>query len=361
MDNNSKTMLKIYWGTMGIILLAIASVVAFVDPFFVYHKPVKGLKEIQTIHQYQVPGVLRNFDYEGVLLGSSVVMGMNTTQLAEKYDCNKVVKAVANSAPAVTLKYFLDLTFDSQDVKYIFYGLDVFSFHYEEDTLAMPDEVKHLNNKNPIDDVKYLWNGDVLGSKIPEMVFKSRTPYDPGMAYSFNQWKPNGAEYVLAQYNSEKAQSQEMKAADYQFDIAKKGIDLLNEKVKQNPETTFVFFTPCYSVVWWDRAYDTGMYESYLHTLDYALSVLLENENVEIYAVNFNNSEYITDLNKFTDVVHGSTEITNMMLEELGNEEQKITKGNYKEQLELLKNIVEKFREKVENEGIDFVYDGAMS
>ena len=108
--------------------------------------------------------------------------------------------------------------------------------------------------------------------------------------------------------------------------------------------------------MWWVRAYNCGLLDAYFHTLDYAFSVLLQNSNVEIYAVNFNNKEVITDMYRFADVIHGSPEITEMMLKELGNPQQQITLANYKQHIEKLAGVVNKFIERVNREGIGFLY-----
>ena len=180
--------------------------------------------------------------------------------------------------------------------------------------------------------------------------------YDPGMAYGFMQWTPTGTKRVLDNYNPLLTPSIPMKDEMYQFDMVKENIRALDEKIKQYPNTKFILFTPCYSVLWWDRAYRDGLYNAYLHTLDYAFSTLLKNQNVEIYAVNFNNAEYITDLSDYADPIHGSLAITRMMTESLGDQEQRITLDNYKQHIEQLDEAVVEFMDRVNNEGIDFLY-----
>ena len=223
-------MLKVFFSTLCVVLSALALLVFVFDPFFVYHKPIANLKEVQKIYQYQVPGVLRNFDYDGVLLGSSVVMSINADDLAKKYQCKKVVKAVASSSPASTLKYFLDLSLDSHDVKYIFYGMDVFSFHKAPHNTGMPEEVAFIINKNPFDDVGYIWNGDILAVKIPDMIRTSMNPdYDPGMAYGFMQWTPTGTKRVLDNYKQHIEQLDEA-VVEFMDRVNNEGIDFLYQE-----------------------------------------------------------------------------------------------------------------------------------
>lgn len=350
-------MLKTFFAALSIFLCVVCLTVYCFDPFFVYHTPIGGLKEVQKIPQYQVSGVLKNLDYDGVLLGSSTVMSINSTKLAEKYNCRKVVKAVGNSAAAPTIRYYLNLSLDTHRLKYVFYGLDVFSFHNDPRMSPLPDEVLYLNNHNPFDNIEYLLNGEILADKIPDMVYTSlKDNYDPGTCYSFNQWLTPGPGSVLDSYNPDGAKSVPSNGELYQFEDVKANIAALDEVVKNNPGTKFVFMTPCYCIMWWVRAYNCGLLDAYFHTLDYAFSVLLQNSNVEIYAVNFNNKEVITDMYRFADVIHGSPEITEMMLKELGNPQQQITLANYKQHIEKLAGVVNYFIERVNREGIGFLY-----
>lgn len=350
-------MLKTFFATLSVFLCIVSLTVYCFDPFFVYHAPIGNLKEVQKVHQYQVSGVLKNFDYDGVLLGSSTIMSINTTQLAKKYNCRKVVKAVGNSAAAPTISYYLNLSLETHRLQYVFYGLDVFSFHSNPQLNPLPDEVQFLNNKNPFDDIAYLLNGEILADKIPDMLRTSLdNNYDPGTAYSFNQYLTPGPDSVLNNYNPDGVKAVPSYGELYQFDDVRANIAALNETVKKHPETNFVFMTPCYCIMWWVRAYNCGLLEAYYHTLDYALSVLLQNSNVEIYAVNFNSKEYITDLYQFADVIHGSPAITEMMTEELGNPEQRITMDNYKQHVEKLAEVVNDFIERIHHEGVGFLY-----
>jgi len=236
-----------------------ALLVYFVDPFFHYHEPWFGLKVVEDEKEYQVPGMLKNFTYDSVLVGSSVVMSMNTDTLDERFDC-KTVKAVGGSASAPLLDYYLDIAFENREIKYVFYGVDVFSFYNKPDMQVISEDVEFLANDNPFDDVEYLWNMDIIGMKIPNMIATSQDEsYQEGLIYQLNHIGEVGPDVVLEKHRPGVGKVQEMLPVTYQEEYVTENINRLEQRVKENPDTEFLFLIPPYNIVWWDDAYEKGL------------------------------------------------------------------------------------------------------
>lgn len=357
----SERLILDYWCGLCLFLGMSALLIFLADPFYHYHKPWFQLAAVQDTHQYQVKGVLDHFEYDSVLCGSSVVMSMNTRTLDERYGTT-TVKAVGNSAGAYVFNYYLKEAFATHELNYVFYGMDVFSFYSDPDLKPTEDAVDYLVNKNPFDDVKYLWNGSILGIRIPDLIQTTRNGgYDPGLAYQFNQWDASGAEAVLTKYTPSMQEPYEVKPEDDKIAYVEENLNRLEFLVKEHPDTQFVFFTPAYSILWWERAYEEGSFESYMHTLRMCMERLLPYENVRIYTASFNDASVITDLNRYIDLIHGNPSITEMMAEQVGSAEYEITIENYEEELERLRNTFEKFHDKAKEEGLGFLYSGAMT
>lgn len=358
MENRTIKQLMLHFIAGTALLLGAAALIVFlVDPFFHYHKPWFGLSAVQVSHQYQVPGVLDHLEYDSILLGASVVMSMNTDELDERFDCT-TVKAVGNSAAAPLLHYYMERAYKSHEVKNIFYGLDVFSFYNDPDMQVIPDEAAFIANENIFDDVKYLWNGAVLGEKVPEMIELSRSgTYSPGYAYQLNQNKEYGPEVVLSQYGIGTFEKRPSQPIDYQNEYVEENISRLEECVRNHPETEFKFFTPPYSIMWWFRACDQGLMDTYVHTLKRCMGRLLQYENVKFYATDFNKEEIITNLNYYMDLVHGGPQITERMAREIGNSGQEITLENYEQQIGVLEDIAGRYAERIYRDGIEFFYE----
>lgn len=347
----------------GIVLFlgAAALFVYLMDPFFHYHVPWFGLKAVEDEKEYQIPGILENFAYDSVLAGSSVVMSMDTDTLNERFDC-QTVKAVGGSAGAPLLDYYLDISFETHEIKYVFYGLDVFSFYNPPDMQVVSEDVEFLVNDNPFDDVEYLWNMDIIGTKIPDMIAASQDEtYREGMMYQLNKDVQLGPEGVLAMHCPGAGTLQETKPLTYQEAYVTENINRLEKRVRENPETEFLFFLPPYSVVWWDDAYEKGLFDTYLYTLERCMERLLPYSNVRFYATEFNETATITDMYQYMDYIHGGVQVTERMAQKVGLPEDEITLENYRDELMRLRTVFERFRTRVETEGYGFVYEGPMN
>lgn len=85
--SNSKPHNFIRRFVIGVIVLlaAIALLVICIDPFFHYHEPWFGLKAVLTDKEYQCVGSLKNFDYDNLIVGSSVTENNNNAWFDEAF------------------------------------------------------------------------------------------------------------------------------------------------------------------------------------------------------------------------------------------------------------------------------------
>ena len=90
----------------AILLLAAAGLVFVFDPFFHYHEPLGPLKAVLTKKEYQVPGTLRNFSYDSVLVGSSTAENFNNRWFDEAFGTQSV-KAIKSSGVTAQLDYYV--------------------------------------------------------------------------------------------------------------------------------------------------------------------------------------------------------------------------------------------------------------
>ena len=75
------------------LLAAVIGIVALFDPFYQYHAPLPGLKAVLTDKEYQCIGSLRTFDYDALIVGSSVCENYNNHWFDEGFDCT-AIKAI---------------------------------------------------------------------------------------------------------------------------------------------------------------------------------------------------------------------------------------------------------------------------
>ena len=298
------------------LLFLFAVIVVIFDPFYHYHKPLPFLKAVLWEKEYQVPGTLDHFDYNAVIAGSSVAENNNNHWFDVNFDCVSI-KAIRSYGACADLCYFINRAYKHQDLKYVFLNLDPSSLTTgTETTFEETGSPMYLYDSNPLTDVKYLFNKDVIFERIPYMIATSvMKDYDEGTSYNWAQWKAFDEDTVLYHYIQDPHIKDMIDEKTYE-DTALTNINNILSIVESHPETEFYIFIPPYSILWWDMAYRNGETLSYLYVEKLALKKFLEYDNIHIY--NFQNAnDIIFDLNNYTDSLHFSPSINKFICDSL--------------------------------------------
>lgn len=339
---DAKKFLKRFVISACLLFLIIGGIVYLVDPFYHYHAPVKGLKAVVTKPEYQCIGTVRNLEYDSIVLGSSVAENYNNHWFDEAYSCT-TIKGIQKSAETVDLLYYLEQSYQGHELKNVFYSLDLPALCADSEK-TFPDETLplYLFDQNVLNDVKYLWNKDVLLEDVPYMIAMSFLgDYDEGESYNWWQYKTFSEEGALWQYQYTYLEEVAEPVAQEEYKpLIDANIDLIEECVKAHPETMFRFIYPPYSKLRWDEAYRGGVLESFFYATQASMERLLPYENVELYYFQ-NEEEVICDLNNYMDTVHFSQEINHWIVKEMAQKQYLITEENKEEQIQKMKMLVQ--------------------
>lgn len=332
-------------GSGSLLLLCMAVVVIF-DPFFQYHKPLPKLKAVLADKEYQCVGTLKNFDYDSVIVGSSVAENYNNGWFNEGFDC-QVIKAIRSYGATADLCYLLEEAYEHQELRYVFYNLDPSALVADpEPTFELTGCPMYLYDDNYINDVRYILNKGVLFEKIPYMIAKSLTgDYDENESYNWAQWKDFNEDMVLGLY-IRKPQIEEEKPADHYEECLQQNLDILTAQIKAHPETQFYIFIPPYSMIWWDSIYRDGDCASYLYNMETAMNTLLEYENVRCFFF-LNDRQIVTNLDNYMDTLHFSDEINHVICNDLIAGKHEVTKENCREMMADMEALVDEILNKL--------------
>ncbi len=328
------------------IIFFLGTLVVLIDPFFHYHKPWFNLKAVLNDKEYQCIGTLRNFDYDALIVGSSVVENNDNDWFNEAYDCN-CIKAVRSYGATADLCYLLDEAYASgNEIGKVFYNIDPSSLTaaaqttYESTGCPM-----YLYDHNPFNDVQYLFNKGVIFEKIPYMIVNSyMTDYDESLSYNWAKWKSFDSGAILGLYKRSKDIKEMMDEKIYE-DKLRANIELLTKEVKAHPETEFYFYFPAYSMLWWDGIYRGGETDAYIYSEKEMVKALLSYDNAKVYCFQ-NEPEVITNLENYLDTIHFSPEINKLMLDQMVDGEYEMTPDNYEQMLDDMRA----FSDKIVNE-----------
>ena len=333
-----------------LLLGAMASVIIYVDPYFHYHLPQSNLYYELNNERSQNDGIIKHFDYQAMIIGTSMAENFKASEAEElwKYDFIKIPFAGGtykeqNDNIANAIKY-------NPDLKMVIRPLDYAYIMDEPDRVrndlgSYPD---YLYDKNPFNDVKYVFNKQILFDICLPMFDKARAG-EPGGVTSFDDyanWMEDaefGADVVLGD-RSEYKQPEEIQP--FAKRIKKMVKDNITENVvelaKANPDVEFYYYLTPYSVAWWGSQKELGTMDRWFAAEEYAIELMLECDNIHLFSFN-NEFDITTDLNNYSDECHHGDWINSQILAWLYSGTDQLTKDNYKDYLAVERDFYSNF------------------
>lgn len=335
-----KRALKVLGILIAIELAVVALFVWFFDPFYQYHEPFMGLQAVLNDRDNQMPGSLRNFTYDSVLLGSSVAENFDSSYLDEVYDCH-TIKAIRASGSVADLLYYMDMARENREIKRVFWCLDIFALLSSPEVTLYEDNIpRYLHTTTVVDDIPYLYNKEIILEKTPIMLASSQMGMNTGgHAYDWSEDKEFSAERAMEAYEKPE---EILPPIDYSQDIPmiQKNVEMVLQEINAHPDVEYIVFFPPYSMLWWDCGHINGFGEEYLYVVEQILTGLVDCENVTVYYYQAE-QDIICNLDYYMDMVHYSPEINQYMLESIAADKGRVTTENLTEVLTHLRETYE--------------------
>jgi hypothetical protein len=304
------------------------------DPLLQYG-PESNLFSYYTYTEiYSNPGIAKNYDYNAVLLGSSMVENADVNEIDSLFGCT-TVKLPYSGASAYNYKCILDVCYDSgHQIDKVFWSLDEYSLTTDPNTPRYPLP-EYLYDFDKTNDLSYVLNMDIVYFYTIKNAIGTLT----------NQTEPlmkNGAWISEENYNKANAlasisypmDAQEDRGKDY---VAQDLSDNLQQNIlpyiQNHPETEFYIFFPPYSISYWYMSKQDGKLAAEYHILETLVEELLEYENVNLYFFQ-DQEEIITNLENYKDYSHFSPSINCYMSNQIAQDQNRLTEENYRERLD---------------------------
>ncbi|SCY72611.1 hypothetical protein SAMN02910371_03596 [Butyrivibrio sp. INlla14] len=312
-----------------------------VDPFFHYHEPNLNQYYYELNNQRsQNDGIIKHFDYDAMLVGTSMCSGFKNTEIDELFECNSI-KTTFSGAFYKEINDNIETALRvNPDLKLVIRGLDLsYCMRIDENRTDLGVYPTYLYNKNPLDDVHYLINRDILFGRVYPMIIGSKQGVTPGITsfdeypgymegYSFgiNTVVPDGVTVVETSDFSH--------LTDSDKEIIKKNLEQnVIRTADENPEVDFYYFFPPYSMAYWCQVYNQGEIYSWLEAEKYMAELIVPHHNIHLFSF-FGRQDIITDLNNYKDSMHYASWICSLMLKWMKEENGRLTEDNYLEILE---------------------------
>ena len=184
--------------------------------------------------------------------------------------------------------------------------------------------IEYLWNDDPLDDVNYLLNRDVLLVKIPRML---RNIGKDTSTKRDDMYKWTDVTFAAQSvYDTTPVSAQkEMTDPEYRIERSTANIEQhIEAYVAAHPETAFKIYMPPYSVAYWYLMTRNGLSEQQFRSRARVCELLLDYPNVEIYDFS-SRIAWITDLDEYFDYSHHSSAMSDAIMRAMAAGEDRVT------------------------------------
>lgn len=337
---NFKKWVYIFVIEICLAVICCASINIIVDPFFHYHKPISHLFYELNNERYQNDGILKHFDYDAIITGTSMAENFKTSEFNAIFNAN-AVKVPFSGGSFKEINDNIATGFRAgHNIKYVVRSLDTYNFLQDKDMMRndLGNYPVYLYNDNLLDDVKYIINKDA--AKISLKIIKNKLRGKNGGITSFDEyanWNDDykfGAKSVLKDRKEYKQPIKEAKLTDNDKKIIKANVEQnVISLAAKHPKTIFYYFFPLYSAAYWGELYEKGELNKSISVEEYAIELILQQPNIKLFSFS-TMADITTDLNNFKDTLHYGEWINSQILVFMKNDVGLLTKENYKEYIE---------------------------
>ena len=313
-------------------LLLLFVAVLIVDPFFHYHKPIVRYKLTDDL-RYLNDGISRHFDFDGVIVGTSMAQNFKCSQFDELFG-TKSVKLPYTGAGYEELGESMDRTLNrNPEVRAVLWAVDYNGLLRREDWTQYSDLPTYLYDENPLNDTPYVLNKDMFyHAFLPDIVKTIKKSDNTTMDEYAEKESEYGASmvyqgrHILPEIDNPEFTPEDEKQVTESFE------NNIISVINAHPNTTFyLFFTP-YSIYNWEGMNAENSINKYISAQRTATKLLLECPNVRLYSF-FEHTEIICDLDNYRDEAHYSDEINAQLLEWMAEGEGLLTVDNYEDRI----------------------------
>ncbi len=322
--------------------ILLGGLIVVVDPFFHYRKPMKSFGYEWGDNRWINDGILRNFDYDAVMLGTSYDEYGSLADFNEAFHVD-AVKVIYPGANPVEYGRAMETAFANNDhIKLMF-----FSINYGRLTSGTNEWYEgydypfFLYDNNYLNDWKYIFNLSTVefARRGIRNTIQGREKMDFSTYYDYSGIR-YGREYALAAYDSQLAVPYESHLTDQMRKNEKENIEKYFVKfILENPNTEFVLYFPPMSALNWASRSEEDWDET-MEIIEMAFRELTQYENVRLYSY-IDELTITTNLDYYKDVIHYSPEINSLLFRDIQTENHLVTATNYQE---LINRIRETYR-----------------
>jgi len=230
-----------------------------IDPLQIYSRSQVYAPEFSGDMRYQAAGLIKNYDYDTIIVGSASVVDFSLRELRDDYKI-KAIRLAADYPSIAEEQQILKLALaENSKIKRIIWEIRSEVLALDENNLPM-----YLYDKNPLNDYKYLLN-PAITRQSANIILR-------------HEWY--NSEETLTEMNNlgnelQKCNFREYNGDDIMADI-KKNTDAMMEFALEYPNVEFYCFFP-------DVSQEDGNLQQEIEAREYIYSRYALGYNIKIY------------------------------------------------------------------------------
>ncbi|MFD2615232.1 hypothetical protein [Paenibacillus gansuensis] len=299
----------------------VMTVLYLFDPLQFYRKATAYPPLYSFEERYQNPGLAKNYDYDTIILGTSMTQTFVPSEIDKKLG-GKTLKLSIEGSYSQEQNLIGNVALKTGKVKRVIWGLDYFALREGKD-IVREDQGPFpyfLYDENPLNDYKYLLN--LTTAKMSWEIVKgelegNRRVKNLDLLNNWDYQASYGAKSVMDNYPEAVKKELKDRIGEDTFEEVKATFeDNVYRLVKQYPDVEFIFFYPPYSVlrqqIWHEL--NPMRYGNQKKTKEYIVDRFSNMPNVKVY--DFQSVKDVTfNMDNYKDVSHYSADINRWMID----------------------------------------------
>jgi len=336
----------VFVATALVIIAVFACATAFLDPYFHYHKPLQGYGYLLELskERYINDGIIKNYDYDTMITGSSMTECFSTTFCDEELGTNSIKAPLSGGSYKEVNRQVEAAVKANDDLKIVIRGLD--GIRYFDDKDACDYDVNSLPNYLydyiPFNDVEYLLNKRILVNDVWDVVGMTRTGKQSTTMDEYANWNAYyqfGKEGVSQYYARDTVipVDEQGSISEEEYERIKENVYYnIEQVIRDNPDIEFYYFFTPYSIYYWDYMKLLGELDRQVEAERYIASLLVQYDNLHLYSF-YGKTEFVENLDNYKDTHHYGSAGSNQIIKWIKDGEGEITEENLDEYYDWIK------------------------
>lgn len=333
---------------MAFLILSMVLLVGFAafqyaaDPLLQFRPESGFLTAYKYLDIYSNPGIARQYEYDAVMVGTSMIENTVVPECNELFDCN-MVRLSYSGGSAYNMKRILDICFDrEQTPKTVFWSLDEHQIisGWDQPRYPLPE---YLYDQTLEGNLSYLLNLDIFYNFTYPDILMTRNGVHQKAAPEGESWSGDFSKAAMMHSYDRPAQADELVGLTHFQETVQENLDNnILPLIRENPETEFKFIFVPYSILYWDKEMRQGTFDALMYSVEHTVKTLLQYDNVHVYFYH-DWWDVVLNLDNYKDYSHYGKWINSAIMQRVAQGEGELTDENYVQKFKEMSEFIHSY------------------